>query len=194
MIGLCIDHLEGLPQSARTHLLELIDPKRQVLAHEVEGLLKFEQAVQMVSSGDEHPKANSILSLITLIETHKSLQEKQMEGSFTKMEEALTAKKQLFDEIGDFELKQRTALNITTTVIIIVFVVFCFSCLYYRKKKPNVGNEVKKEVINEPWLITGNEAERKLKKEKMEKLEDTLTRMDDELVRLRKELEDLKRK
>lgn len=174
-----------------------MDPKRSISEKDIEGLLVFEKAAQLVISEDEHQHANSIEKLLRLIESHKTLQEKQMEGSFSKMEEAITAKKQLFEEISDFETKQRTALNITTTVIILLFVVFCFSCMWYKKKKGTENpkeNSEQKTQKNNRWIVNGTEEEQRLKIEKMAKLEDTLERMDEELVKMRKELEEIKKK
>lgn len=174
-----------------------MDPKKKLTEKDIDGLLVFEKAAQLVLSGDEHPYANSVEKLLHLIENHKTLQEKNMEGSFNKMEEAITAKKELFEEIAEFESKQRTALNVTTTAIIVLFVVFCLSCVWYKKKR-GIENQAEikeqKDHKKNRWIMTGTEEEQKIKTEKMEKLEDTLARMDEELVLMRRELEELKNK
>ena len=190
-----MDKIEGLPQSARQHLIEMMDPKRSLAPNEIEGFLPVDMATEMVKSEKEHPMAPSIEKLLTLIESHKTLQQKHMEGSFAKMDEALSAKKQLFNEINEFEIKQRTALNITTTALFILLVVFLASCMWYKRTKRTEAKTQKKDqsMASHRWINTGTEKEQHAKIEKMTKLEETLKLMDEELVKMKKELEELKK-
>jgi hypothetical protein len=178
---------------AREQLLELLDPKRSVKETDIVGLLKFDKAIEITKDRDDHKSSPSIKKLIDMLETHRQRQESNIEGSFSKMEESLSSKKQLNDEISQFEVKQRAMLNITMTVIIIVLVLLVF-CFYWYKNKKSSVEQLPKSADVEPWEVYGTEEEKKTKREKMTKLQDTLFRMDDEVVRLRKDLEELKSK
>lgn len=193
LIGLCIDAMQGMALMAREQLMELLDPKRTIKPLDVAGLLKYDDAIAITKDGKDHSSAPSIKKLLDMLEAHRQRQESNMEGSFSKMEEALSAKKQLNDEISQFEVKQKAMLNITTTVILIVALLLIFCCVRYRNRKP-VAVEIPKASDEDPWEINGTEEEKKAKREKMNKLMDTLQRMDEETVRLRKELDELKNK
>lgn len=193
LIGLCVDSIQGMAPLAKGQLVELLDPKRTVTELDASGVLFFDKAVETTRAGQDHKSASSIKKLIDLLEVHRQKQESSMGGSFKKMEEALMAKKQLNDEISDFEVKQRAMLNITMTVIMVVLVVFCFCCYRYKGKKAPPKEKLE-EIKEEEWEVYGTEEEQRLKREKMAKLKDTLMRMDEEAVRLRKELEELKKK
>ena len=171
----------------------LLDPKRSIMPHEVSGLMKFDQAIAITKEGKDHESAPSIKKLLDMLETHRQRQESNIEGSFSKMEEALSAKRQLNDEISQFEVKQRAMLNITMTVILIVACLLVFCCIRYKNKKSTAETVPKVDDV-EPWENHGTEEEKKAKREKMNKLVDTLQRMDEEAVRLRKELDELKNK
>lgn len=174
-----------------------MDPKRPVDPKDVEGILQFEQAAQLVKSDTDHRLADSVQKLLRLIDSHKALQDRHMEGSFSKMEEALSAKKQLFEEISGFEAMQRTALNATTTVLFGLLAVVAVAWLWYRNKRRYAAEEKQKAAEEKQascrWILTGTEEEQQTKIEKMKKLEETLSLMDVELVRMRGELETLKR-
>ena len=190
LISMCIDSMMRLAPMARGNLAELLDPaKKRLEPHEIEGILHYDKAVSQTLAGEDNPLSNDVRDLLAVIENHKKTQESGMEESFGKMQEALSAKKQLSDEISEFEQKQWTMINLT--LIVIVICSFCFCGCYFKqrfsKKEPEVEATPEYEIIGTP-------EEQAKKAESMEKIVKTLILMDEEIVKMREELESLKKR
>lgn len=179
-----------LAPMARGNFAELLHPsKKKLEPHEIEGILHYDKAVSQTLAGEDNPLSNDVKQLLAVIENHKKTQESSIEESFGKMQEALSAKKQLSDEISEFEQKQRAMINLTLIVIIVCSLCFCgcFVKQRFSKKEPEAKPTPEYE-------ITGTPEEQAKKTESMEKIVKTLALMDEEIIKMREELESLKKR
>ena len=177
---------------ARAHLTSLLDPeKKQLEEHEIEGILMHDTAILNAINGDYHNLTDNINSLVSLIDTHRKTQDNNMEQTFSKMQEALSAKKQLSDDISNFEAKQSTIINCTLLVIVGILVSFCVCWIRYKKPAANKDTAP----VQEPqYEIAGTAEEQERKMAAMRKLVDTLVLMDEEIVKMEEELAKLKKR
>ena len=180
----------GLAPIARGHLAELLDPaKKTVESHELQGILLYDKAIMLALGGERHSLSDEIGNLVSVIESHKKFQDSTIEDTFGKMQEALSSKKQLSDEITDFEQKQKTMINLTLLVIVICTLCFCGCWLRFRKRTPPADEENKVD-----YVLTGTPEEQEKKAVTMKKVVDMLVLMDEEIVKMKEELVALKQK
>lgn len=189
LIGYCIDKVTTIAPIGRNHFAALLDPSKKVTEKEVEGILLYDKAIELSISGGRHSLSDDIEKLLQLIEKHKKTQEGNLEETFSKMQEALSAKRKLSDEITDFEQKQHTTLN--ATLLIILISSFCLCCCWIRYKKPKPEDDSKK---NQEYELTGTPEEQEKKATSMKKLVDTLGLMDEEIIKMKEELASLKKR
>lgn len=190
VIGFCIDKIMGLAPIARGHLAELLDPaKKTIEPYELEGILLYDKAIVLAIGGERHSLSDEIGNLVSVIENHKKFQESTIEDTFGKMQEALSSKKQLSDEIADFEQKQKTMINITLMVIVICSLCFCGCWIKFKKQTPEATEENKVD-----YVLTGTPEEQEKKAITMKKIVDTLGLMDAEILKMKEELASLKQR
>ena len=178
---------------ARGHLSVLLDPAKKELSEaEVDGILLYDKAIQLALSGERHNLSENIGALLGLIESHKKAQDSNMEETFGKMHESLSAKKQLSEEIADFETKQRMMINLTLVVIVVCAV--CFCCCWVRHKTSSSGEADDKAKGEVKYELTGTPEEQEKKATSMKKIVETLHLMDEEIVKMNEELAALKKR
>jgi hypothetical protein len=189
VIGYCIDKLAMMAPLARTHLSELLDPSKKMTEKEIDGILLYDKAIFLAVSGGSHSLSEKIGKLLSLIEKHKKTQEGGIDQTFEKMQESLSAKRQLNEEITDFEKKQNFTMNFTLLIIILCTVSLC--CCWIRYRRPQSEPEPKK---SEEYELTGTPEEQEKKSISMKKLVDTLALMDEEVLKMKEELASLKKR
>lgn len=188
LVGYCIDKISSLAPIARSHLGALLDPNKKITEEEVEGILLYSKAIDLAMAKQQHSLSEDIGQLLAVIERHKKTQESTVQETFGKMQDALSAKKKLHEEITDFENKQRLTMN--STLLIILIASLCLCCYWVRKKKSMPEPEEKED----EYELTGTPEEQEKKTASMKKLVDTLALMDQEIEKMTEELAELKKR
>lgn len=179
LVGLCYDYIGGLPELARGNLAELASSpgNKQGYERELDQIFPVQKAADMISRQVPHRLDKKIRKYIETIEKVQAENKEMPEEALKKMEEALQQKINISQQLNDFEAKQGW-------MFVGVFVFLSFWCLgffwCYRQKKAAPDSEEQRK-YNQGLDL------------KLSKLDKMLNLMDSEEVRMRKELEELRK-
>lgn len=180
MISMCVEYLGVIPTVARGELMSVLQEKTQIDPKQVEQLFPIERAVDLMERNEHHRTQTQVREILRMIEIGSAAHNQtQSEQGIHKMEEALKKKSELKKEIDDFEKKQNQIIFGTIIFVALWAVGLCICCINRKSNKPK-----------DPKPIEMTEAQKK----KLDKLVTTLGRMDEEILKMKEELKQLKEK